>query len=221
MPEIKRPTAAAAADTSPVQQSGQSSVNWSAEAAARAAELVNAASLKTQSQRIQAPDASDYYSGFKSAEKVDKATKIEQKKKDRARLRTATRMPPIWNFLLKVAAIIAVGAIVCITFHIDLSNYNPFAKPQPQVKTAATFDETLKIGLDDARVYLDKKVKATPKPTPSELERIYDDYVVLAKRQAAAGKYVDAISSLKVIPHRPKDRFRQAQKLIATYKDKI
>jgi serine/threonine-protein kinase len=221
MPEIKRPTAAAAADTAAVQQSGQSSVNWSAEAAARAAELVNAASLKTQSQRIQAPDASDYYSGFKSAEKVDKATKIEQKKKDRARLRTATQMPPIWNFLLKFAAVIAVGAVVCITFHIDLSNYNPFAKPQPQVKTAATFDETLKIGLDDARVYLDKKVKATPKPTPSELERIYDDYMVLAKRQAAAGKYVDAISSLRVIPHSPKARWRQAQKYISTYKDKI
>jgi hypothetical protein len=220
MPEIKRP-AAASADAPSVQQSGQSSVNWSAEAAARAAELVNAAALKTQSQRIQAPDASDYYSGFKSAEKVDKATKNEQKKKDRARLRTATQMPPFWGYMIKLAAVIAVGAVVCYTFHIDLSSYNPFAKPQAQVKANATFDETLKIGLDEARTYLDKKVKATPKPTQAELEKIYDDYMVLAKKQAAAGKYVDAISSLKVIPHRPKDRYRQAQKYIATYKDKI
>jgi len=160
--------------------------------------------------RSAAPDASDYYAGFKQVEKMDKATLAEQRKKDRARLRTVKKGGlPMWLLALVVA-----GGLVAYFF---------MNKPTPHVAkaTVKVVDMLKNDDFDGARSNLVEKAKKT-KLTATEQQQLYDAYLGLGKQQIEEGDYTSAVATLSNIPKKTArtPRYMQARELIKQYKGK-
>ncbi|HEY9776042.1 MAG TPA: protein kinase [Planktothrix sp.] len=166
------------------------------ESMTRAHELINNALKQQRSQT----EAQDYYSGYKTSDKPitqDRTNRVDQRRKDRARLRQAKSGPGILKALWFILLLVGAGAAICYTFHIDPRDPMAVFHHQP-----VTFEDFVKAGqFDDALQMLDKKGK-NPKITSAEQDKLYDQYVYLAKKQAAAKKYADAITTLNKLPHR-------------------
>lgn len=149
----------------------------------------------------------DYYAGFKQVEKLDKATLAQQRKKDRARLRSvAPGVPWVKLLLYSVIALAVAGAVYFVT------QQNPAHK----TNKAPTVEEMVKQGDYEGAV---KALEKNTKRTPAEQTKLYEIYFDYAKQQADDGNFQSAVQTLRKIPRRS-PLGKQSKKLITQYLQK-
>jgi tetratricopeptide (TPR) repeat protein len=180
----------------------KSFTNIQSEQTIRAAELINNA---MKSSKAASGDAtSDYYSGYITEAKANKAGNLREGRK-LMRKGFQQKRPPLW-----VAILILLGVLTGTAYYIG---WGPFEKPKEPV----TVDGMIKAGrYEKARELLEKRTSLTA----ADQDRLSLVYVKLAKQYGDEGDYVEALKLLRKVQPKSKAAYDEAHKLIKDYRSK-